>query len=87
MGISIFLLLAVLLPFIALAIIGPKLILIKSIWVIAAALALTAGVALIGYGGLVSALGFFFAASGALIAITAVWSYFRVRSKEVGPFG
>jgi len=83
----IFLLLAVLLPLIFLALIGPKLVLVKSVWVITAVLSVTVGIMLIGYGGFASLCGLFFVASGVIVALGAVWSYFRVRFKEAGARG
>jgi hypothetical protein len=80
----VFLFLAVLLPLILLALIGPKLILVKSVWVLAAVLSFTAGVMFIGYGGFITACGLLFVVSGVLVAITAVRSYLRVRFEKAG---
>jgi len=79
-----FLLLAVLLPLILLALIGPKLILVKLVWIFAAALSVTTGIMLVGYGGFVTACGLLFVASGTLVAVTAIWSYFRLRFEKAG---
>ena len=80
----VFLFLAVLLPLFLLALIGPKLILVKSVWILAAVLSFIVGVMLIGYGGFATACGFVFAVSGVLVAVTAVRSYLRLRFGESG---
>lgn len=80
---SFYIFLAIVGPLLLLALaFGPKLLLVKAVWIGVGILLFLSGITLFGGGGAASVAGIFFAALGVAVVIVAVRTYFQAHLKR-----